>query len=87
MNDGVDHEQKEKKEGRKDEKESGNRDEKENRKKDTKENKIKQIEMILDRIQSIREGAFMPIFQQPWVRAVLLLIGGGGSLAFLEAFV
>jgi hypothetical protein len=43
-----------------------------------------QIQMIYDEIKSIRKGAFVPFFEQPWVRAVALFLGGGGSLIALN---
>lgn len=46
-----------------------------------------QIRLLLDRIRNLRVGVFVPFSQQPWVRAVALLFGGGGSLVFLEYFV
>jgi hypothetical protein len=44
----------------------------------------KRIEMIRDHIGAIRKGAFVPFAEQPWVRAVMLILGGGGSLILLE---
>ena len=43
-----------------------------------------QIGLVLDSIRSIRQGAFVPFFQQPFVQAVGLFLGSGGSLLLLE---
>ena len=47
----------------------------------------RQIRLLLDQVASLRVGAFVPFSQQPWVRAVGLLFGGGGTLVLLEYFV
>lgn len=44
-----------------------------------------QIKMIYDAVESIKKGAFVSFFEQPWVRAFLLFIGGGGSLLALDS--
>ena len=49
--------------------------------------KAEKLGQIRDWIRNLSVGAFVPIRQQPWVRAVALLFGGGGSLVFLEYFV
>jgi hypothetical protein len=41
-------------------------------------------ESLIDEIADLRVGAFVPFGQQPWVRAIALLFGGGGSLVLLE---
>jgi len=46
----------------------------------------KQIKIMSDAVRSIRKGAFVPFFEQPWVRAVALFLGGGGSLLALDYF-
>ena len=43
-----------------------------------------QIRLLIEEIANLRIGAFVPISQQPWVRAIALLFGGGGSLVLLE---
>ena len=43
-----------------------------------------QIRLLIDEIANLRVGAFVPFSQQPWVRAIALLFGGGGSLVLLE---
>jgi len=43
-----------------------------------------QITLVLDSIRSIRQGAFVPFLQQPFVQAVGLFLGSGGSLLLLE---
>jgi len=45
---------------------------------------IRRIEYYRERIVGIRQGVFLPITEQPWLRAVTLLFGGGGSLLLLE---
>lgn len=49
--------------------------------------RAKQLRLLLDEVQGIRQGAFLPLPQQPWLRAIVLLLGGSGSLAYLEYFV
>jgi len=36
------------------------------------------------RIEDVREGAFLPITEQPWLRALTLMTGGGSSLLLLQ---
>jgi hypothetical protein len=43
-----------------------------------------QITLLLDSIRSIRQGAFVSFFQQPFVKAVVLFLGSGGSLLLIE---
>jgi hypothetical protein len=43
-----------------------------------------QLELLLARIEELREGAFTPMSQQPVVRAMLLPIGSFGGTALLE---
>ena len=43
-----------------------------------------QVQMMYDAIRSMRRGAFVPFFEQPFVRAVALFLGGGGSLMALN---
>lgn len=38
-------------------------------------------------IEAARTGAYVSLMHQPWVQALTLLFGGGGSVALLEAFV
>ena len=45
---------------------------------------VQQITIIRDEIASIRKGAFVPFFEQPWIRAVLIFLGSGGGLLFLQ---
>ncbi len=45
---------------------------------------IKRVEYYENQISSIKEGAFLPITEQPWVQAATLLFGGGGSLILFE---
>jgi hypothetical protein len=43
-----------------------------------------QLEMLLHRIEELRDGAFSPFSQQPLVRAMLLPLGSLGGTALLE---
>ena len=43
-----------------------------------------QIKMMYDAIKSLRKGAFVPFFEQPFVRAVTLFLSGAGSLVALN---
>lgn len=43
-----------------------------------------QLEMLIDRIKTMREGVFAPFTQQPWVRAVLVPISGYGGITLIE---
>ena len=42
-----------------------------------------QLELLLRRIEELREGAFSPFSQQPVVRAMLLPLGSLGGTALL----
>jgi hypothetical protein len=43
-----------------------------------------QLELLLRRVEDLREGAFSPYSQQPVVRAMLLPLGSLGGTALLE---
>jgi hypothetical protein len=43
-----------------------------------------QLQMMLRRVNELREGAFSPFSQQPLVRAILLPLGGLGGSTLLE---
>jgi muramoyltetrapeptide carboxypeptidase LdcA involved in peptidoglycan recycling len=43
-----------------------------------------QLEMMLRRVDDLRDGAFSPFSQQPLVRAILLPLGGFGGSTLLE---
>jgi hypothetical protein len=43
-----------------------------------------QLEMLLRRVDELRDGAFSPFSQQPVVRAMLLPLGSLGGTALLE---
>ncbi len=43
-----------------------------------------QIETVIGEIRELRDGAYAPYAQQPFVRAVLYLLGGTGGLAVLQ---
>ena len=44
------------------------------------------IQAVIDRIQSLREGAFLPIMEQPAVQAALLPFGSVGLLQLFQVF-
>lgn len=44
------------------------------------------VQAMIDRIQSLREGAFLPVMEQPAVQAALLPLGGVGLLQLLQVF-
>ncbi len=46
---------------------------------------MRKIRFYKAEIENIREGAFLPISEQPWLRALTLMGGGGGSLLLLQA--
>lgn len=48
--------------------------------------KIGQLEKMIKEVEELKEGAFLPFFQQPWVEAVLTLASGAGGLAWLGNF-
>jgi hypothetical protein len=43
-----------------------------------------QLELLLRRVEELREGAFSPFSQQPLVRAMLLPLGTFGGTALLQ---
>ena len=43
-----------------------------------------QLELVMRRIEELRDGAFSPFSQQPVVRAMLLPLGGFGGTALLS---
>lgn len=47
---------------------------------------IDRLERLIVDIEDIKKGAFTPFMQQPQVRAVLAVIGGGSGLPLLEHF-
>ena len=51
---------------------------------DTYERLVRHLELMRRDVESMQEGAFGSITQQPWVRATLLLLGSGGTLVLLE---
>jgi hypothetical protein len=48
---------------------------------------LEQLKLLVDEVDRIRQGAFLPLPQQPWLRAIVLLLGGGSGLAYLQYFV
>lgn len=51
---------------------------------DNSEKKVSQLETLLKLVDSLREGSFVPLSQQPPIRALLLPIGGLGWTALLD---
>jgi len=49
-----------------------------------KKRALGKLRLYEKKIQNIREGAFMPITEQPWLRALTLMTGGGSSLLLLQ---
>lgn len=47
---------------------------------------IDQLERMIKEIEGLKQGAFVPFFQQPWVEAVLALAGGAGGLTLFGNF-
>ena len=46
-----------------------------------------EIRMVIQRVENIRQGAFRPYSQQPWLQSLILFFGGSGSLILLEYFI
>ena len=44
---------------------------------------IEQLENLIKEIEGLKKGAFLPLFQQPWVEAILALASGAGGLAWM----
>jgi len=44
----------------------------------------KMLSFYEKKIQDIKEGAFLPITEQPWLRALTLMTGGGSSILLLQ---
>jgi hypothetical protein len=51
---------------------------------DDPEGLLKKIDLMLSYVKSIRSGAFVPFFEQPWVRATLIFITSGSGLTALQ---
>ncbi|MFQ5334528.1 MAG: hypothetical protein ACE5DN_00475 [Flavobacteriales bacterium] len=49
-----------------------------------KKRTLAKLRLYEKKIQDIREGAFLPIGEQPWLRALTLMTGGGSSLLLLQ---
>jgi hypothetical protein len=45
-----------------------------------------QLEIMLERVRGLQEGAFAPVAQQPLVRALLVPLSGASSATVLEYF-
>jgi hypothetical protein len=43
-----------------------------------------QLEVLIERIKTMREGVFAPFTHQPWVRAILVPISGYGGITLIE---
>lgn len=44
----------------------------------------RKIDLMADRMNSVRSGAFVPFLEQPWVRASLLFLTSGGGITALQ---
>jgi len=51
---------------------------------DQRERIMRKLIFYKELIQNIRQGAFLPISEQPWLRALTLMFGGGSSLLLLQ---
>ncbi|MBG0793821.1 hypothetical protein IYY11_10580 [Methylocystis sp. H62] len=51
---------------------------------DNSEKKVSQLETLLKLVDGLRQGSFVPLSQQPPIRALLLPIGGLGWTALLD---
>ena len=51
---------------------------------DDSEKKVSQLETLLKLVDGLRQGSFVPLSQQPPIRALLLPIGGLGWTALLD---
>jgi len=45
---------------------------------------MRELKFYRKRIEAVHDGAFLPISEQPWLRAFALMFSGGGSLLFFE---
>jgi hypothetical protein len=52
----------------------------------TNDPRIGRLENMIREIESLKRGAFLPVFQQPWVEAALALASGAGGLAWMGNF-
>jgi hypothetical protein len=48
---------------------------------------LEKVSIVLNQIQKINEGAFLPLSHEPAIKAVLLPFGGWGGVTLLEYFV
>jgi hypothetical protein len=49
----------------------------------SKNPEIDQLQNMIKEIEGLKEGAFLPLFKQPWVEALLAMAGGAGGLAWM----
>ena len=42
------------------------------------------LKRIAEEIRAVRDGPFLPLSQEPAVRAILLLLGGAGGISTVE---
>lgn len=52
--------------------------------KEARKMKLAKLRLYEKRIEEYQEGAFLPITEQPWLRALTLMFGGGSSLLLLQ---
>ena len=52
--------------------------------KQTAEGYFDQLQLLLSRVEQLREGAFAPFMQQPLVKAMLFPLSSGGFIALIE---
>jgi len=45
---------------------------------------LRKLHFYEKKIEDIKEGAFLPITEQPWLRALTLMTGGGSSILLLQ---
>jgi hypothetical protein len=48
---------------------------------------VAEIGMLIDEVNNLRSGAFLPFMQQPLVRAIMVPVGSFGGLQLVEYFV
>jgi hypothetical protein len=49
----------------------------------SKNPEIGQLQNLIKEIEELKQGAFLPLFKQPWVEAVLAMASGAGGLAWM----
>jgi len=51
---------------------------------DMREHVLDKVAFYREEIENIKQGAFLPISEQPWLRALTLMTGGGSSILLLQ---